>query len=1486
MTARRVFGLALLALLPAGSAFGQGILTTIAGTDWLFPADGLPAINAPLDSGFSLGVITDQNGNFYLADEGNEMVMRVGPDGIIHVIAGNGIILESGDGGLAVNAGVLTPLSVAVDTAGNVYVAEYGGQIRKFMPGGNITTIAGTGLTGFSGDRGPATRAQLYSPYGIAVDAAGNVYIADTLNHRIREITTDGIIHTIAGGGNSSSDGIAATSAKLVEPQRIALDGAGNIYFADVFDGRVRKVDANGIITTVAGGGTSSSDGVAATTEQLIPSGIGLDGLGNIYVVDLMSETVKKVDAHGIITTVAGSGKQGFSGDGGPALNATFRFGPTSTVAVDSSGNLLVADDNNARIRKITTDGKISTVAGNGLFRFSGNGGLATSATLDLPTGVTGDQAGNIYFTEPFSNRIRRLATDGTIGVFAGTGAQDYLGDGGPATSAALAYPEYLVFSPTGSLVFSDSLNCVIRAIDQNGIISTIAGNGYCGFTGDLETTAKTSFNAPEGLDYDSAGDLLIADTQNNRIRGILATGADAGQVITVAGNGTAGYSGDGKLAPNNSQINSPTGLRVHGNGIYFCDTGNNVVRYVDFTTFFITTVAGNGVAAYSGDGGPATKASLNTPYGLVFDAQGNMYIADSGNSVIRKVDVSGTITTVAGGGVTGLGDGLAPLNAFIGGPHDLYIRPSGELVFTDTYYQRVREILKTLPSFQANPGNLAFTAAAGSAALNQDIDVAGSITGIPFTVATDSSPWLSVSVTAGRMPADIGVTVNPASLAPGSYNGTVTIATPNAAPGAIGIPVALTVTAAGQPSLSVSPGSLTFPFVQQAPAVSRSISVSNTGGGSLAFSAATSTTSGGSWLAAAPASATLSAFGSAVLNITANPAGLGPGTYSGIVTVSSANPAQSIVVPVTMTVTAVSQTIVIPETGLSFFAVQRGGSPPPQNIDILNGGAGQMPWSVTTSTLSGGQWLSVFPAAGETDAASSVVPQVRVYANPLGLATGTYYGMVQVSATGATNTPQYVSVVFTVLPAGSDLGPIVQPSGIIFSAVAGAQPPGSQTVTVQSTSSAPVNFTSGVVIGTGNSLFQSAPQTGTITQAQPVQIVVQPVTTGLVPGIYRGALTLSFSDGNTRTISLLLVVTAGSGSTTGIGSVHAVQGSCTPTTLAPVFTALTAGSNVPTGYPGVIQVQVVDDCANPISTGSVTTTFSNGDPPLGLTSLKNGSWVATWTPQRASSKIVVTANASIPAQNLAGQAQITVGSQTAAALPVISPGGVVNAASFAALAPLAPGSLVAVFGTQLAQNQASATLIPLPVNLAGASILIGGKEAPLLFASNGQVNAVVPYGIPVNSAQQAIATVASALSVPQQLTIAAAAPGVFTTDGKQGIVVDVDAAGNQTLVDANHPAIIGHALVIYCTGLGEVSPPVTTGTAAPSNPPSSTVNPVTVTIGGVAANVLFAGLTPTLVGLYQVNVVIPAGVTPGPQVPLVLTSVGQVSAPVTIPVQ
>lgn len=1472
----------------ATAAFSQRVITTIAGTDWLFPGNGGPALNAPLSETFGLDLAVDSGGNYYICDDGNLMVMRVGTDGIVNVVAGNGFSFSSGNGGLAVNAGLQDPISVAVDSAGDIYIGEFAGNVRKVTPDGIINTIAGIGSRGFGGDNGPAVSAQLNEPYGLLADSSGNLYIADTENNRIRKINGQGIITTIAGTGTAgfSGDGGSAINAQLNTPTRLALDSAGDLYFVDEGNYRVRKIAANGTITSVAGGGHFVGTGVTPTSAALIPEAIALNAAGTLFIADRLSYGILEINSQGKLQTVGGgSGKAGFSGDGGSALSALFQLGIYPALAVDSSGNLLVADEGNGRIRKITSDGAVNTVAGDGLFRFSGDGGPATSATLYLPVGVVEDSSGSVFFAEPGVQRIRRVSPNGTISVYAGNGTDGYSGDGGPATSAALGDPDYLAFGPNGDLYFTDDFNCVVRYIATDGVINTYAGTGNCGDGGDGGPASQASFNGLAGLDFDSAGDLILSESFDNHIRMVSA----GGTVSTLAGNGTAGFSGDGGKSQS-ALVNDPYGVRYHNGSVYIADAGNNRIRAINLATSVITTVAGNGTAGYSGDGGPATAASLNYPTSVAFDAAGNMYIADYQNLLIRKVTPAGIISTFAGSSApTGFDGGLAT-NSLLGGTEDIFVDSSGNVLLTDIVFNRVREVLATPPSFQVNPASLAFTAPAGSTPVNQSVSIAGSIPGIPFTAsATSSANWLQVSISNGAMPATLGITADPSALSAGSNQGTITITSPDATPFTQTINVTLTTTAAGQPTLSVKPSALTFAFVQQAASSTQSVSVSNIGGGSLAFTATSSTTSGGSWLSVSPAGSTINAYSAAPVTITANPATLSPGTYSGTVTIASASPAQSIVVPITMTVSAVQQTILIPQTGLTFFAVQGGGLPPFQFFSILNTGVGQMTFNASVSTLTGGSWLGLFPASGESDASSSIVPEVEVGVNPANLTAGIYYGSVQVTSPGANNSPQSVSVILNVLPPGTDIGPLVEPSGLIFSGVAGGPVPGSQTILVQDTSTNPVIFHSGQVTSNGSGWFTALPTGATVTQAQSANVVIQPQTSGLAAGVYRGELTLSFSDGNTRNIALVLVLLPANSSSPAALARPEASGSCTPTTLVPVFTLLQDGFSIPAGFPGQVAVSVIDDCANPMTTGNVTVSFSNGDPALGLVSLKNGTWAGTWTPAHATSQVTVTATAQIPAENLQGQVQIKGAFQTYTQPPVIGTGAVVNGASFAPQGPLAPGSFVTLFGTNLAQGQSQATSVPLPGNLAGSSVLLAGQSAPLLFANNGQVNAIVPYGIAVNTPQQVVVSSASSISVPQSVILAAAAPGIFTVNSSgqgQGIIVGVDADGTEPIADSANPVKAGQAIVIYCTGLGEVTPAVPTGNAAPLSPLSNTVEPISVTIGGVAANVLFSGLTPGFVGLYQVNAIVPNGVTPGSQVPVTLTGAGQQSMPVTIAVQ
>ncbi|HEV2690966.1 MAG TPA: hypothetical protein VGV35_20560, partial [Bryobacteraceae bacterium] len=810
-------------------------------------------------------------------------------------------------------------------------------------------------------------------------------------------------------------------------------------------------------------------------------------------------------------------------------------------------------------------------------------------------------------------------------------------------------------------------------------------------------------------------------------------------------------------------------------------------------------------------------------------------------------------------------------------------------VLIADQFYGQIRAVLAAPPSFRATPANLAFTAQAGSLPLDQGIDLIGSIAGIPFTASATSSGWLQTSATSGPMPTTLRITADPSALAAGSYPGNITVTAPNANPSTQTIPVTLTVTAPGQPSLNVKPNSMVFSFVRGAPAVTRPMSVTNAGGGSLSFTVAAATSSGGPWLSASPTSATVTAFASTSINITANSASLAPGTYSGTITVASVSPAQSVTVQVNMTVTAVPQTILIPQTGLTFFTVQDGGQPPPQFFSILNIGVGQMPFTATASTLSGGGWLFNFPTNGVSDASTDIVPQIRIDADPTGLAAGIYYGTVQANAPGADNNPQSVSVILNVLPPGSNVGALVQPSALVFAAVEGKESPNAQTLLVQNTGNTPLTFSSGHLTLDGKDWFTTLPGEGIVTAAQPLRIVVQPKIQGLTRGVYRGTLTLSFTDGNTRNVALVLVIVPPGSTSLGSNSLQAAPGPCKASTLAPVFTLLSSGFSIPAGFPGQVAVKVIDDCANAMTTGGVTVSFSNGDPPIRLTSLKDGTWAGTWTPVNSTSQVTVTATAAIPDQNLKGTVQIKGALQASNATPLIGAGAILNGASYAPQAPLAPGSFVAIFGSALAEGPLSAASLPLPTTLSGSTIILAGRQAPLMFASGGQVNAMIPYGIAVNTSQQLAVSRGTSISVPQQITIAAAAPGIFASDGSgkgQGIIVGVKASGAQAVADPAHPVSAGDVLVIYCTGLGEVNPPIVAGNPASLTQLENTVNPVTVTVGGVAAPVLFAGLTPNYVGLYQVNATVPAGITPGDQVPVILTAAGQSSTAVTIGVR
>jgi uncharacterized protein (TIGR03437 family) len=332
------------------------------------------------------------------------------------------------------------------------------------------------------------------------------------------------------------------------------------------------------------------------------------------------------------------------------------------------------------------------------------------------------------------------------------------------------------------------------------------------------------------------------------------------------------------------------------------------------------------------------------------------------------------------------------------------------------------------------------------------------------------------------------------------------------------------------------------------------------------------------------------------------------------------------------------------------------------------------------------------------------------------------------------------------------------------------------------------------------------------------------------------------------------------------------------------VITTLGQSFGVPAAWPVALKAEVRDDCGNPLDNGSVKVTFSNGDPPLSLQSVQGGGlWNATWQSGHNSGAVTVTATASDPLRNLVGTREVTGGLGQSSAAPVLSTA--VNGASFAANAPLAPGSIISLFGQDLANGSASTAGIPLDTTIAGATVVMAGNVLPLIYGSNGQINAVVSAGINTNTSHQIVVQRDNTLSVPIPVDVGPAAPGVFPypapgDPASQGAIVN---AVTYVVAQPGTPATAGDVLAIFCTGLGAVSPAVPDGTASPTSPLANTVASATVTIGGKNAPVAFAGLTPGFVGLYQIDATVPSGVTPGNQVPLIVSIAGQTSPPASI---
>lgn len=619
----------------------------------------------------------------------------------------------AGDGGKAVNAPLAAVEGLATDSAGNVYISDAGDhRVRKVSTTGTIVTLAGNGAAGLRGDKGPSNEAQLNQPYGLAVDPYGQILIADLGNQRIRRIGVDGMITTVAGGGETKppGEGGEALATRFQAPRNVVADPNGNLYVSDFGDNRVYRITPSGGISVAAGTGVAgfTEKGDALSVNLSSPGGLALDQQGALYIADSGNKAIRKLVA-GKITTVLGGSE---------------RSVPLETptgLAVDRNGTLYIADG--ARLYQMTSTGQVTSIAtgardvavdkfGNVYFSkgafvfklagtasplvYAGDGSFgvikemvdAGLAYLQGPMSVALDDMGNLYIAEQLGKRVRRVTSAGTIYTYAGGGGPQ-LGDNGPADKATLYYPAALAFDAFTGLRIADSLGSRVRGVDSSGIIRTVAGDGEYGFKGDSGPASQARLNKPGGVAFDRSGNEYIADTYNNRIRKISLDG----NITTYAGTGVRGYYGDGgnaKLA----QLSTPQGLASDALGnLYVADTGNNVIRKIS-TTGVITTVAGSGVRGYSGDNGSALVAAFNGPTAIAVDSLGAIYVADRFNNRIRRVSSDGVVITIAGDGAAGLqGDGGPALSARFNGPSGVTVDSRGNVYVADTDNNRVRKL-------------------------------------------------------------------------------------------------------------------------------------------------------------------------------------------------------------------------------------------------------------------------------------------------------------------------------------------------------------------------------------------------------------------------------------------------------------------------------------------------------------------------------------------------------------------------------------------------------------------------------------------------------------------------------------------------------------------------------------------------------------------------------------------------------------------------
>ena len=583
----------------------KGYISTFAGIGEAgFSGDEGPAVKARLN--LPSGVVVDKKGNLYISDRSNDRIRVVDKKGVIRTYAGSGVAGFQGDAGPALKAQLDKPFGIALDETKNLYIADRNNnRVRKVSPDGIITTVAGDGGFFFMGDNGPAYRASVAAPTGVALDSKGNLYIADRNNNRVRVVDRTGMIRTVVGTGQQdyNGDSEVARETNLYLPFGLTVDSNDNLLVIDRSHYRIRRIDPkSGQVETVAGNGVKlfAGDGGPATGATLsFPHGMSVDKKDNLIFSDKGHFRIRKITPDGIINTIGGNGLRGNVGDNIPALEANFYN--VTTIVQNPKGEMFMASPSGfvSLIRRFDSKGIIHDFIDTATPKYreaisnSKYKGLVQKgavATITQFSDIVFGPNGNLFTSDRLNHQIRKIDTEGNVSTIAGTGDSDHYGDNGPALEAAFRDPNALASDSEGNIYIADTANNLIRKIDTNGIVTTFAGNGEHSDSGDGGPALKASIRSMDDIEFNPAGELHILGTNTHKVRKITKDG----KIMTVAGKGYAGFFGDGGSATK-AMLQNPAAISFDSKGnMYIADMGNNRIRKVD-DQGVITTFAGTG---------------------------------------------------------------------------------------------------------------------------------------------------------------------------------------------------------------------------------------------------------------------------------------------------------------------------------------------------------------------------------------------------------------------------------------------------------------------------------------------------------------------------------------------------------------------------------------------------------------------------------------------------------------------------------------------------------------------------------------------------------------------------------------------------------------------------------------------------------------------------------------------------------------------------